>query len=142
MNIFNIKRAFSTMRERGWDKIYWLIDVHDVILEADYRQDSIGGEMCPNAAKVLRMLTKRDDVCMIMWTCSHRPVVKKLQEKLAEDGIHFDFANENPEVKGELGDYTIKLYANVILDDKAGFEGKTDWALVEQELNDIDEGKY
>jgi len=134
MNPFNIQRAFQVMQDRGWEKIYWLIDVHDVILEPDYEQDSIGGKFYPNAIKVLRMLTERKDICTILWTCSHKHIVDQIVEKLKQEDVLFDFANENPEVEGELGDYSVKLYANVILDDKAGFEGETDWFLVEQEL--------
>ena len=142
MNIFNIKRAFRTMRDRGWDKIYWLVDVHDVILEPDYEQDSVGGALFPNAVKVLQRLSNRKDVCLILWTCSHRHVADKMLTMFSEDDINFQYVNENPEVEGALGDYSVKLYANVILDDKAGFEGDKDWQLVEQELNDIDEGNY
>ena len=34
MNLFNIKRAFRTARERNWDKMFVFIDLHDTICPA------------------------------------------------------------------------------------------------------------
>jgi hypothetical protein len=51
-------------------------------------------------------------------------------------GINFDYTNENPEVdhKEASGDYSVKLYANVIMDDKGGFEPDVDWDDLHQYL--------
>jgi hypothetical protein len=41
----------------------------------------------------------------------------------AEEGIRFDYANENPEVgKTSFQNFEVKLYFNVGIDDKFGFE--------------------
>lgn len=42
-----------------------------------------------------------------------------------------DFVNKNPEVvTNGYGDYSDKPYMNVILDDKAGFLPRKDWAKI------------
>ena len=44
-----------------------------------------------------------------------------------ESYMVFDYFNENPEVKNTAtGDFSMKIYFNVMIDDKAGFE-KSDW---------------
>lgn len=143
MNIFNIKRAFRTMRERGWDKIYWLVDLHDTVFEGDYKQGSVGGAFYPKAKEVLQRLSVREDVVLIIWSCSYGGIIQDTMEWLREHDIQIAYGNENPECPDNAhASFDKKFYFNIILDDKAGFEGETDWALVEQELNDIDEGKY
>ena len=48
-----------------------------------------------------------------------------------EEGIRFDYANENPEVgKTSFQNFEVKLYFNVGIDDKFGFEAETDWVKV------------
>ena len=51
--------------------------------------------------------------------------------RFAEEGIHFDYANENPEVGNtSFQNFEVKLYFNVGIDDKFGFEPETDWIKV------------
>ena len=51
--------------------------------------------------------------------------------RFAEEGIHFDYANENPEVGNtSFQNFEVKLYFNVGIDDKFGFEPETDWVKV------------
>ena len=51
--------------------------------------------------------------------------------RFAEEGIHFDYANENPEVGNtSFQDFEVKLYFNVGIDDKFGFEPEADWIKV------------
>ena len=50
-------------------------------------------------------------------------------------GINFTYINDNPEYIGnDYADFSKKFYYNILLDDKAGFEGETDWLLVKNEL--------
>ena len=45
-----------------------------------------------------------------------------------EEGIRFDYANENPEVgKTSFQNFVVKLYFIVGIDDKFGFVAETDW---------------
>lgn len=140
MNHFSIQRSFRQMKERGWDKVYWAIDLHDTVFKGDHKPRSVGGEFYPRAKEVLQRLSAREDCSLILWSCSYGPIIKKTIEWFAEHEIKIDYANENPECGNTLtGDFTQKFYFNVLLDDKAGFEGETDWHIVEQELDTIDE---
>ena len=118
------------MRERKWDKIYVLIDVHDVIMKSNYSGAS--DEIFENCIYPLWVLSNDPRFCLIMWTCSGEEHIERYRQLFALKGIHFDYANENPEVTNTngYGDYTKKMYANVILDDKAGFDHETDWAKI------------
>jgi hypothetical protein len=121
------ENAFEIAEERNFDKIYVVVDVHNTILLPNY--DGIANEYYPLAPTVLQHLSKREDVVLIMWTCSTKEDREIYNEFFKKDGIHFDYINENPEVAGKVqwGDFDTKMYANVILDDKAGFFPETDW---------------
>lgn len=142
MNIFNIERAFSDKKKKNWSKLFWCIDVHDVILEGKYNLMNEGASFMPNALKVLKNLSGRGDMVLILWTSSHDAPIKEVQDSLKTNGVKFDYVNENPECPGTaLCDFSKKFYFNVLLDDKAGFVGETDWLLIEQELRRIGEWK-
>ncbi len=142
MNIFNIERAFSEKVKRNWDEIYVCIDVHDVILEGKYNLMNEGAAYFPNALRVLKNWTNRKDIFLILWSSSHIAPTVKVMEDLAKEGVKFDFVNENPRCPSTaLCNFGKKFYFNILLDDKAGFEGATDWLLIEKELRRIGEWK-
>ena len=137
MSNFNIKRAFKTARDRNWDKVYWLIDVHGTICKSDYANDKgIQREFFPGAKETLQELTRRADCCLILWTCSWQDDINDILSWLKNNGINMDHVNVNPEVESnKLSNFQAKIYCNVILDDKAGFEGETDWVFVRAALD-------
>ncbi len=142
MNIFNIQKAFEDKKRRNWEKLYVCVDVHDVILEGKYNLMNEGASFMPNALKVLQNLSKRSDMVLIMWTSSHDAPVESLQKLFKSNGINFPYVNENPECPTTaLCNFNKKLYFNILLDDKAGFVGETDWFLIEEELKRIGEWK-
>ena len=142
MNVFNIERTYRDMARRGWDTIYVCIDVHDVILEGKYNRHNVGAQYMPNALRVLRQWTALPEVRLILWTSSHADATDLVLNGLSQEGVKFDFVNENPECQNtELCDFTKKAYMNILLDDKAGFEGETDWHLIEAELKRIGQWK-
>ena len=52
-------------------------------------------------------------------------------KNLSEYNIKIDFFNNNPEAKNtEYGDFTVKPYYNILLDDKAGFDPEEDWRII------------
>ena len=60
---------------------------------------------------------------------------KHSRRRFAGDGIHFDYINENPEVgNSSFQDFSVKLYFNVGIDDKFGFDPGTDWVKVIEAL--------
>jgi hypothetical protein len=142
MNLFNIERTFASKAKRRWKNIYWLIDVHDVILEGRYKLMNEGANYCPNALKVLRYLSTREDFVLILWTSSHLTPTIKIITDLRRQGVYFKYVNQNLDCPNdELCDFTGKPYFNIGLDDKFGFEGATDWFLIENELKRLGEWK-
>lgn len=128
-----IETAFDVMEKRGWDKVYYLVDLHSTVIKPNYQAGNIPTEFYPNAKEVLQMLTKRKDICLIMYTCSHPHEIEEYKEFFEGHGITFEYVNENPEVKtqeGGYGCYDKKPYMNVLIDDKAGFDGETEWMLI------------
>ena len=138
-----IHNAFRKKRERGWGKwprLYWAIDLHDVIISGTYTRNNEGKQFYPDGKEVLQWLTNRKDMCMILYTSSHQDSIKDIMAWFAEHNIRFDYVNENPECKNtELCDFTQKFYMDVLLEDKAGFVGKTDWSEIKLALMDINE---
>lgn len=129
--------AFKRKIEKNWDKIYVIIDIHDTILHACY-EDEETFDYFPYAKEALQMLSDRKDVCMILWTSCHKRQLESYLERFAADGIHFDYANENPEVENtNLSDFGSKLYFNVGIDDKFGFDGYEDWETIIEVLNEV-----
>ena len=131
MSLINaINKAFAQKQKKGWDIIYFAVDIHDTIVVANYKVNDIPKEFFPLAKQTLQMLTKRPDVKLILYTCSHPHEIKEYLAYFQEHQITFDFINENPEVKTDLngyGNYDSKFYFNVLLDDKAGFDATCDW---------------
>jgi hypothetical protein len=140
MNIFNIERSYRDKAVRRWPNVYWCIDVHDVILEGKYSLMNEGANYMPNALKVLRMLAKKDGTKLIVWTSSYPAPISKVLDGLEKEGVEIDFVNENRDCPNDkLCDFGKKFYFNILLDDKAGFEGATDWFAIEKELKRIGE---
>ena len=128
MNLFNIERSFKTAKERGWDRLYWFIDYHDTIGPADYGDETKQRKFYPYAKKVLQFLSKQPEICLILFTCSHRDDIDTMLTFLKENEIYFNYVNENPECHSStMSNFSQKPYINVLLDDKAGFEGEHDW---------------
>ena len=96
--------AFRRKREKNWEKIYVVVDIHDTILR---------------------------DICLILWSGCYPDRLEKYRQRFAADGIHFDYINENPEVgNSAFQNFDKKLYFNVGIDDKFGFDPETDWVRV------------
>lgn len=143
MNLFNIVNSFKQKKERGWSKIFWAIDLHDTIIEGKYNLHNVGANVFSGAAEVLSYLYSRPDMGLILWTSSHSQAVLPTMERLEkEHNIKFHYLNENPECQNtELCDFSDKFYFNILLDDKAGFDGHSDWLAIKNLLKSIGEWK-
>ena len=128
-----IANCLRAAKERGWTKTYWAFDIHGTILKPNFRRDDISREFYPAAKEVMLELGKRKDIIKILYTCSYPKEIDQYIEYFREHGIIFDYINENPEVAdGGYGYYQNKFYFNVLMDDKAGFDGETDWIAIEK----------
>lgn len=134
----SIRREFQKKIDRNWDTIYWMIDFHDTIIPGMYKLDDGDSEFYPYAVEALQELTKREDVCLILWTSSHEHYLEKHLNRMKDLGIEFKYFNKNPECEtSELCNFDDKFYFNVILDDKAGFDGTEDWEMIKNLLEEI-----
>lgn len=140
MNVFNIERAFKMKKERGWDTLYIAVDFHDTLFKGHYNINQ-EVKLYPFADLVLRKLSERNDIVLIAYTSSYFNDFMKVQKLLKERyKIDFKYLNENPECgPTKLADFSHKFYFNILLDDKAGFEGQSDWLAVRDELIKIGE---
>lgn len=136
MNLFNIEKTFSIMEKKGWNKVYWAIDVHETILKPNWDAMATSGiphEWYPNAKEVLQEISNRGDITLILYTCSYDNEIVEYIKFFKENKINFECVNCNPEVKNtRYGKFDTKFYFNVLLDDKSGFEGELD----ENKIND------
>lgn len=129
------KAALNRKVERNWEKIYVIVDIHDTILHASYENTETFNYF-PSAREALQLMTNREDICLILWSSTYKEKLEMYIDHFAGDGIHFDFMNENPEVGNtRLSDFEAKLYYNVGIDDKFGFEPETDWQKVIEVLS-------
>lgn len=134
MNKFNITKSFQTNKERGYDVGYWCIDLHGVICKHTHERKH-KYTFYKDARTVLRFLTKRNDIILILHTCSHNDSINRAKKWLAGNGIQFKYVNENTEIhSNKVSNFSKKFHYNVLLDDKAGFEGEKDWDIVKKEL--------
>ena len=122
--------ATKRSKEKNWEHIYVLVDVHGVTMEPDYTKAS--SKIYPECIEPLRIMSNSDKYVLIMWTCSRKDDIQKYLREFEALGIHYDWVNENPDVQhvDALGDYSAKLYANLIFDDKAGFDPYEDWDIL------------
>jgi hypothetical protein len=121
---------FEYKEKRGWDKTYWFFDIHGTILKPNYQYGKIPKDFYPHAKEAMQLISKLDDVCMVLYTCSHPHEIEQYLEFFKENDINFHYVNENPEVATDLngyGCYDKKPYINVLFEDKAGFNPETEW---------------
>lgn len=128
MNIIGaFNKAFHRKNEKGWDKIYVLLDVHDTIIKGVYKKDEpwLWYEFAIDA---LKLMSDRNDICLILWTGSSKKRCNEIVFVLEEKGVHINYVNENPESEdSEFYCSFSKIYFNVGIDDKFGFDPYEDW---------------
>lgn len=133
-----IKRTYEQKNLRKWEVLFWCIDLHDVIIEGKYSKFNEGREFAPGANRVLKFLSGRYDTRLILWTSSHKGPIKDIRDWMAESSVLFDYVNENPMCEStDLCSFDKKFYFNLLLDDKAGFDWRTDWLEIERALKEI-----
>lgn len=122
-----IKRAYDVMLERNWNKIYWAIDLHGVVLKSNYENGSY--EFINDDARIaLQWMSVIDENILILWSSCHEEEQVKILEFFKENGIDIAYFNANPEVPNtKTGCFDKKFYFSVLLDDKAGFDPEVDW---------------
>lgn len=130
-----IENCFRLSKEKGWNKTYWAFDIHGTILKPTFQKGIVSTEFYPHAKEVMQLLGKDKSIVKILYTCSYPHEIEEYITYFAANGIHFDYINNNADVvDGGYGYYHDKFYFNVLMDDKAGFDGETDWKLIYEML--------
>lgn len=142
MSIINgINNYYKEKEKRNWDTGYWFFDIHGTILKPNYQAGNIPDEFYPKALETLQLISKMDDIVMVLYTCSHPHEIVEYLKIFEANDIHFKYVNENPEVKTDLegyGNYDKKPYMNLLFEDKAGFDAENEWHDVYNHLMDIE----
>ena len=135
MIISAIARAYKIMNERNWDKIYWCIDLHDTVLKANYNNDNFEF-VNTDVINALHHISSKPESVIILWSSCHEEQQHMITKMLNDHGIRVDYFNENPEVPNtKTGNFDKKFYFSILIDDKAGFDYRVDWANIQMFLN-------
>jgi hypothetical protein len=129
---------FHHSLKKEWYKTYWAIDIHGTILKPNHSRDDVSMEFYEDAKESLQILSKRDDIVLILFTSAYPDQITKYLKFFEDNDIHFNYVNENPEIdssKGNFGYYEDKFYYNILFDDRAGFAPEEDWMLLCQALD-------
>lgn len=79
---------------------------------------------------------------IILWSSSYAEPMNEVVKYLTSRGVRVDYVNENPECPStEICDFSKKLYFDVLLDDKAGFDPDSDWECIYEKLKDLEYAK-
>lgn len=137
MNIVrSFETAFKRMKEKGWDKIYILVDIHDTVFEATYSKDEYY-RWFPYAKEALHLMSINPRISLILWSSSYTDAIEKYIDTFEKSKIHFDMVNVNKETEdNELSCFAQKTYFNVGIDDKFGFDARVDWEMIYRYLDD------
>lgn len=121
-----VKQAYLCAKERGWDKIYIAVDIHNTIADSNYKNTM--PDILDEAKDAISKINKFfPEIVLILWSSCYEKDYEKYMTYFHNNGMSFAYFNENPEVKNsETGDFSIKFYFNVLVEDKAGFV-KSDW---------------
>lgn len=126
-----VRLAYEKAHARGWDRVYWMVDLHDTAIAATYASGG-GITLLPGAGETLRWLLTFPETRIILWSSMSPELLAAHREALfAEADRGRVYLNENPE-EGDTAyaSFQQKPYFNVLLDDKAGFDHARDWAAV------------
>lgn len=122
--------AFKRMKDRNWEKIYVLVDIHDTILKACYHNEETH-EWFPYAKEALDIMSHAEQISLILWSSTHKEIIDEYIEFFKKNGITFDMVNVNHETKNtNLSCFDEKTYFNVGIDDKFGFDAEKDWEIL------------
>jgi hypothetical protein len=122
--------AFKRMKDRNWEKIYVLVDIHDTVFEACYHEKE-EYKWYPFAKEALDIMSHAQQISLILWTSTYKSIIDEYIGYFKANGIRFDYINRNTETENtSLSCFDEKTYFNVGIDDKFGFEAETDWEIL------------
>lgn len=144
-----LEEAIKRRNQRHYPFLYIAIDLHGTILtpnrcthfEISDGTDSPSEVPCwigvkksepyPYAYETLKLISDNFPwIKLILWTSGKKKEAREFVDNLLKDeGIKFWNINDNPDFDGNLyADFSEKFCFDVLFDDKAGFDPKTDWS--------------
>lgn len=121
------EKAFKMKKEKNWDRIYVLVDLHGTIFVPTFSNFE-NFKFYENAKEALQMMSKDPEVIMILWTSTYPEKIRKYLDVMAKEGIVFSQVNKNTlEDNTDFQCFREKPYFNVGLDDAFGFDPEVDW---------------
>lgn len=119
-------KAFDNKERFGYEKIYVLVDLHGTLIVPVHQNVPL--RFYNHSLVAMKFMSMRDDICLILWTSSHKDKIEEVVHELDKRGIHIDYVNENPEAEdNEWFCGSKKLYFDVGIDDRFGFDAESDW---------------
>jgi len=130
--LFNFDKSYELFVKNNWDSMYVAVDLHDTIIYPTDTVRDVPFLFYPYAMETLQLLSKLPFIKLILFTGSNKEHRTEFTDMCVKHGIHFRYINENPECEKSrpTADFTVKFYYNVLLDDRGGFEGHTDWKVL------------
>lgn len=125
----SIQDAFKRAEKQHWWKLYIAIDIHGVMFESTsvVERQRI---FLPGALETLRYLSSRRDIEMFLFSCSHSKELWEVKDFLAKNNVNVAPMPDYTEISSMgRGNYLLKPYYNLLLDDKGGFEAN-EWLAV------------
>ena len=136
------KKAFKVANQRKFDRIFVGVDIHETVLKPTW-SITLSTEYYEYAKEVLQMLSKRKEMCLILWSCTLPEYNKQYAEYFKESDINFNYINENPECPStSFANFDLKLYFSVGLDDKFGFLPEEDWKALYDFFKEIEDMEF
>jgi len=129
-----ISLAFNRAKEKNWDYVVFLIDIHDTIFKGTYSEIE-NFEYLGKAKEALQLMSARKDIKIILWSSTFNK--RKYLLQLHKDNINIDTFNRN--IIGientEIACFDEKPFFSVGIDNAFGFDAETDWEEVIKSLN-------
>src|SRR5437868_14497863 len=130
------KKQYEIMKKKDWKKIYVAVDIHETIMVPTWSSE-LSNQYYPYAIDSLQLMSKRDDLCLILLTCSTQSNIDQYLNEFKSKNINFRYVNCNPEIENTtFANFTDKFYINVGLDDKFGFE-PSEWEHIYKYFNEL-----
>lgn len=121
------EKSFKVAHERGWNKIYVGLDIHETVMEPTWSKD-LSTKFYDNSLETLKLMSDDENVCIILWSSSLDESNEFYKNILAENGVNVNYVMHNPECPStDYANFDKKMYFNVGLDDKFGFIPNEDW---------------
>ena len=122
-----IEKVFNGLNNGSFKCIYIMVDVHNTILRPTFDKKETF-EYFPYAKETLQLLSEKENIKLIMWTSSYDEKIQMYLRHFEENGIIFNFVNENKEYGNvSFACFDTKFYYDIGIDDKFGFDAEHDW---------------